>query len=65
MSDKQMNLFIVTQDVETKEWLLSKGFKLVSESENNYVFVNKPMAYQFTNEDKRIHKFWYSNIIVI
>lgn len=53
--------FIKTSDEETKELLLKENYKLVSQDENVYTFLND---HALTFEDKN-KKIQYSNILSI
>ena len=53
--------FIKTSDKETKENLLKEGFKLVSQDEKVWTFIND---HSLTFEDKN-NKIQYSNMLCI
>ena len=51
--------FIKTKDVETKNLLIKEGFKLISENQGVYTFLNDTLK-RFS-DDK--HKITYTNIL--
>lgn len=53
--------FIKTKDVETKNLLLKEGFKLISENQGVYTFLNDSLK-RFSGENKKII---YTNILHI
>lgn len=46
-----MSLFITTQDLSTKDLLLSEGFELVEDSSNRWVFINNRGKFATTKAD--------------
>lgn len=56
--------FIITQDKQTCEFLLSSGFKLVGNMGKTYTFLNDvPKNFNFANFDKS--KITYTSILAI
>ena len=56
--------FIITQDKQTSELLLSYGFQLVSNIGHTYTFLNDtPKNFNFANFDKS--KITYTSILAI
>lgn len=54
--------FIVVQDLNTANKLISAGFQIVSQINNTYTFINViPNNFQFENID--IKKLVYTNIL--
>lgn len=53
--------FIVTTDIETKDYLLKLGYQLVKEGKNEYVFLNDG---KFVCSEKDKH-FSYTNVLTI
>lgn len=54
--------FIVVQDVNTANQLISVGFQLVSQVNNTYTFMNViPKHFKFENID--IKKLAYTNVL--
>ena len=54
--------FIIVQDSETANKLLSSGFQLVSQLNNTYTFMNKvPQNFNFSEIDTK--KLAYTNIL--
>lgn len=59
---KNTTKFIVTQDKETANILISEGFRLVTEVNGTYTFENKPkLNFNFSNIDMK--KMAYTNIL--
>ena len=58
----QNQTFIKTTDKETADKLISEGFKLVSQSNGVYTFLNQlPNNFNFDEADKK--KVAYTNIL--
>lgn len=56
--------FIITQDKQTSEFLLSSGFQLVSSIGKTYTFLNDvPKNFNFANFDKS--KITYTSMLAI
>lgn len=53
--------FIITQDKETANKLISEGFRLIAEINNTYTFENKPNTMVFDNIDRT--KLAFTNIL--
>lgn len=54
--------FIVVQDVNTANMLMSAGFKIVSQINNTYTFMNViPEHFMFENID--VKKLAYTNVL--
>lgn len=53
--------FLKTSDEETKKYLLKRGYKLVSQDEKVWTFIND---HSLTFEDKN-NKIQYSNMLCI
>ncbi len=54
--------FIVVQDLNTANKLISAGFQIVSQINNTYTFINViPNNFQFENID--IKKLVYTNVL--
>ena len=54
--------FIVVQDLNTANKLISAGFQIVSQINNTYTFINViPKNFQFENID--IKKLVYTNVL--
>lgn len=51
--------FIKTKDVETKNLLIKEGFKLISENQGVYTFLNDTLK-RFSDDN---HKITYTNIL--
>lgn len=61
---KKKSNFIVTQDKETANKLISEGFRLVTEINGTYTFENKPVdSMVFDKIDSK--KMAYTNILTI
>lgn len=56
--------FIITQDKQTYEFLLSSGFQLVSKMGKTYTFLNEiPKNFNFASFDKS--KITYTSMLTI
>ena len=53
--------FLKTSDEETKKYLLNRGYKLVSQNEKMWIFINDH-SLTFDNTNNKIQ---YSNILTI
>lgn len=57
-----MKLFIKTTDKETAEKLIAEGFKLISQANNVYTFLNQPPQ-NFSFDETIKKKIAYDNIL--